>query len=160
MLHNYNIKITCNYIYYYYNSDREYIKGGNSVKGYAIGTLFIRIVLGLTFFIHGLSKFQGGIEGTVGFFDSLGIPGFIAYVVAVIELIGGVAVIVGLGTRIVAALFVFVMLGAIFTAKLGAPFLGGYELDIALLAMSLHLVFAGSGTLSLDHLLKKEESYS
>ncbi|KSU86968.1 DoxX family protein [Priestia flexa] len=129
------------------------------MKSYTIGTFFIRVVLGLTFFIHGLSKFQGGIDGTVGFFESIGIPGFMAYVVAIIELIGGVAVIVGLGTRIVAALFVFVMLGAIFTAKLGAPFVGGYELDIALLAMSLHLVFAGSGALSLDQLLRKDESY-
>ncbi|MEC0665306.1 DoxX family protein [Priestia flexa] len=129
------------------------------MKSYTIGTFFIRVVLGLTFFIHGLSKFQGGIDGTVGFFESIGIPGFMAYVVAIIELIGGVAVIVGLGTRIVAALFVFVMLGAIFTAKLGASFVGGYELDIALLAMSLHLVFAGSGALSLDQLLRKDESY-
>ncbi|MBY6087205.1 DoxX family protein [Priestia flexa] len=129
------------------------------MKSYTIGTFFIRVVLGLTFFIHGLSKFQGGIDGTVGFFESIGISGFMAYVVAIIELIGGVAVIVGLGTRIVAALFVFVMLGAIFTAKLGAPFVGGYELDIALLAMSLHLVFAGSGALSLDQLLRKDESY-
>ncbi|UZW64869.1 DoxX family protein [Priestia flexa] len=129
------------------------------MKSYTIGTFFIRVVLGLTFFIHSISKFQGGIDGTVGFFESIGIPGFMAYVVAIIELIGGVAVIVGLGTRIVAALFVFVMLGAIFTAKLGAPFVGGYELDIALLAMSLHLVFAGSGALSLDQLLRKDESY-
>ncbi|AQX54323.1 DoxX family protein [Priestia flexa] len=129
------------------------------MKSYTIGTFFIRVVLGLIFFIHGLSKFQGGIDGTVGFFESIGISGFMAYVVAIIELIGGVAVIVGLGTRIVAALFVFVMLGAIFTAKLGAPFVGGYELDIALLAMSLHLVFAGSGALSLDQLLRKDESY-
>lgn len=63
------------------------------------------------FFIHGVSKFQGGIGNTAGFFDSLGIPGFVAYIVASIELIGGLAVILGLGTRIVSVLFVVIMAG-------------------------------------------------
>lgn len=63
--------------------------------------VFLRVILGLTFFIHGVSKFQGGLGNTAGFFDSLGIPGFMAYIVAGIELIGGLAVILGLGTRIV-----------------------------------------------------------
>lgn len=98
------------------------------------GQVFLRVILGLTFFIHGVSKFQGGIGNTAGFFDSLGIPGFMAYIVAGIELIGGLAVILGLGTRIVSVLFAVIMAGAIFTAKLPAGFLGngqaaGYELD-------------------------------
>ena len=63
------------------------------------GQVFLRVILGLTFFIHGVSKFQGGIGNTAGFFDSLGIPGFMAYIVAGIELIGGLAVILGLGNN-------------------------------------------------------------
>lgn len=122
------------------------------------GILFLRIILGLTFFIHGFTKFQGGISNTEGYFDSLGIPGFMAYVVAIIELVGGLAVILGIGTRIISILFVVVMLGAIFTAKLSAGFLGngqsaGYELDLALIAMSVCLACADRTRFSLDNKL-------
>jgi putative oxidoreductase len=120
-----------------------------------IGKVILRVIVGLTFFIHGLSKFQGGISNTVGFFDSLGVPGFMAYAVAVIELVGGIALILGLGTRIVTLLFALIMIGAIFTAKLSLGFLGngqmaGYELDLVLLAASLYFVFADKSTFSLD----------
>ncbi len=57
-------------------------------------------MLGLTFFIHGLVKFQGGIENTAGWFASIGIPSFMAYVVGVIELVGGIALIIGLGSEL------------------------------------------------------------
>jgi len=112
-----------------------------------IGKVILRAVLGLTFFIHGFSKFQGGISNIVSFFDSLGIPGFVAYIVATIELLGGIALILGIGTRIVALLFVLIMLGAIFTTKLSAGFLGngqmaGYELELVLLAVSIYFVLA------------------
>ncbi|WP_285765818.1 DoxX family protein [Peribacillus sp. SI8-4] len=123
--------------------------------------VFLRVILGLTFFIHGLAKFQGGISNTAGFFDSLGIPGFLAYIVAGIELIGGLAVILGLGTRFVSILFSVILLGAIFTAKLPAGFLGngqmaGYELDLALLAMSVYLVCANRTVFSLDDFFSKK----
>ena len=125
-----------------------------------IGKVILRAVVGLLFFIHGLSKFQGGISNTVVFFDSLGIPGFMAYVVAVVELLGGIALFLGLGTRIVTLLFALIMIGAIFTAKLSLGFLGngqmaGYELDLVLLAVSIYFVFAEKSKISLDHLLFK-----
>jgi len=112
-----------------------------------IGKVILRAVLGLIFFIHGFSKFQGGISNIVSFFDSLGIPGFMAYIVATIELLGGLALILGIGTRIIALLFVLIMLGAIFTTKLSAGFLGngqmaGYEFELVLLAVSLYFVLA------------------
>ncbi|MFE6167466.1 DoxX family protein [Viridibacillus arvi] len=123
-----------------------------------VGTVILRVVLGLVFSAHGLSKFQEGITNAVGFFDSIGIPGFMAYVIALIELIGGIAIILGIGTRIVAVLFAVIMLGAIFTVKLSAGLLGngqmaGYELELALLAMSIYLVFANKSVFSLDNKL-------
>ncbi|MFC4023350.1 DoxX family protein [Oceanobacillus longus] len=128
-----------------------------------VGTVILRIVLGLTFFIHGLDKFQGGISNTVGYFDSLGIPGFLAYAVALIELIGGIAIILGIGTKFVALLFAVVMVGAIFTAKLPAGFLGngqgaGYELDLALLAISIYLILADRNPLSLDRIIANKKN--
>ena len=80
-----------------------------------IGTFLLRIILGLVFLANGVAKFQGGIENTVGWFDSIGIPGFLAYAVGTIELVGGIAIILGLGTRIVSLLFGIIMIGAIFT---------------------------------------------
>ena len=115
-----------------------------------IGNVILRVMLGLTFFIHGLAKFQGGITNIVGYFDSLGIPGFMAYVIAVIELVGGIVLILGLGTQIVSILFALIMIGAIFTAKLSLGFLAGYELELLLLAMSIYFIFANKTRFSLD----------
>ncbi|KYG90589.1 oxidoreductase [[Bacillus] sp. KCTC 13219] len=120
-----------------------------------IGKVILRAILGLTFFIHGFSKFQGGIANTAGFFDSIGVPGFMAYVVAVIELVGGIILILGLGTRVVSMLLAVIMIGAIFTVKLSAGFLGdgqmaGYELELLLLAMSVYFIFTNQSKISLD----------
>ena len=118
-------------------------------------TFLLRIVLGISFFVHGLVKFQGGIGNIVGWFESIGIPGFLAYVVGAVELVGGIALILGLGTRIVSALLTLVMLGAILKAKLAIGFLGtaemaGYELDLAFLVIALFLAVNGSKLWSVD----------
>jgi putative oxidoreductase len=120
-----------------------------------LSTLLLRIVLGISFFVHGLVKFQGGIGNIVGWFESIGIPGFLAYVVGAVELVGGIALILGLGTRIVSALLTLVMLGAILKAKLAIGFLGtaemaGYELDLAFLVIALFLAVNGSKLWSVD----------
>lgn len=122
-----------------------------------LGLTLLRVFLGYTFFIHGLDKFQGGIENTVLFFESLGLPGFSAYVIAIIELVGGALMILGLGTRVVAVLFAVIMVGAIATAKLGLGFLGngqmaGYELDLALLVISIYLALHKTTYLALGNL--------
>lgn len=123
-----------------------------------IGALLLRVVLGITFFVHGLAKLQGGIENTAGWFSSMGLPGILAYVVTGIELIGGVALIVGLGTKIVSALLALIMLGAIVKVKIGAGFMGGYELDVVLLAIAIFLSITGSSMYSLDSKLPSKET--
>jgi len=120
-----------------------------------IGAFILRVVLGITFFAHGLMKFQSGLGGLAGWFQSMGLPGFMAYAVGTIELVGGIALILGLGTRIISALLVAIMLVAILKVKLAAGFLGneqgaGYELDIALMVMAIHLTLNGSSFLALD----------
>ncbi|MED3836521.1 DoxX family protein [Peribacillus frigoritolerans] len=125
-----------------------------------IGTFLLRVMLGISFFLHGLSKFKGGLENTSGWFQSIGIPGFMAYVVGMIELVGGIALIIGLGTRIISALLVFIMAGAIVYVKFPAGFMGngegsGYELDLVLMIIALHLVLNGSRFLSIDSKLPK-----
>lgn len=102
-----------------------------------IGLLIARILLGVTFFLHGLAKFQGGISGTAEFFGSIGLPGALAYIVAIIELVGGILIILGLFTKVISLLFIVVMLGAIGTVKLEAGFLDGFELELTLIALSI-----------------------
>lgn len=121
----------------------------------SLTTFLLRIVLGVSFFVHGLVKFQGGIGNIVGWFESIGIPGFLAYVVGAVELAGGIALILGLGTRVVSALLTLVMVGAILKAKLAIGFLGtaemaGYELDLAFLVIALFLAVNGSKLWSVD----------
>ncbi|PLT35291.1 DoxX family protein [Bacillus sp. V5-8f] len=129
-----------------------------------VGALILRITLGIIFFIHGYVKFQGGIENTVGWFQSIGLPGFMAYAVALIELIGGILLVIGFGTRIVSALFIVIMLGATIKVKWAVGFLGngqmaGYELDLAFLVISVFLVINGSNLFSLSHsLFNKQKS--
>ncbi|WNQ10032.1 DoxX family protein [Paenibacillus aurantius] len=120
-----------------------------------IGILLSRIILGLVFAVHGYLKFQGGLDKTAGFFSSLGLPGFMAYGVAVVELAGGLCLILGLGTRVIGALFAVIMLGAIFKVKLAKGF-SGYELELALFGMAVSLVLTGSRYLALDSLLLPE----
>ena len=128
-----------------------------------VGALILRLVLGITFFVHGFVKFSGGIEGQAVWFSSIGLPGFLAYVVAIIELVGGFALIIGLGTKVVSALLAIIMIGATLKVKLSLGFLGngqmaGYELDVALFAMAAYLAINGSKLLSLNQLIFKDDS--
>jgi putative oxidoreductase len=128
-----------------------------------VGALILRVVLGITFFIHGFVKFQGGIENQVGWFSSIGLPGFLAYVVAIIELVGGFALFIGLGTKVISALLAILMIGATVKVKLSLGFLGngqmaGYELDLALLAMAAYLAINGSKLISMNQLISQKYS--
>jgi len=118
-------------------------------------SLIVRVVFGFMFFYHGVVKFQGGIEYTVGYFESLGLVAGLAYVVAIIELVGGLLLILGLGTRIIGAVFAVIMIGAIFTAKLSYGLFGdgtyaGYELEIVYVALAIYFMFADRSPLSID----------
>ncbi|MEY2194708.1 DoxX family protein [Neobacillus sp. BF23-41] len=128
-----------------------------------IGALILRVTLGALFLIHGIVKFQGGIENIVGWFESIGLPGFMAYGVALVEIVGGVALIIGLATRLVSTLFGLLMIGAILKVKLSVGLLGngqmaGYELDLAFLAMAVYLAINGSKLLSVSDLIFQKDS--
>ena len=128
-----------------------------------IGVLILRVTLGALFLIHGIVKFQGGIENIVGWFDSIGLPGFMAYGVASLEIIGGIAIIIGLGTRFFSTLFALMMIVATIKVKLAVGLLGngqmaGYELDLAFLAIAIYLAINGSKVLSISQLIFHKES--
>ena len=119
----------------------------------------IRVVVGLAFFVHGWQKvFTFGFGGVGGFFGSLGIPaaGFFAVVVSLLELLGGLALILGLGTRIVGLLLAINMLVALLVVHLPNGFFvseNGYELVLILGAAALAFAITGASSLSLDNRL-------
>lgn len=124
-------------------------------KNVGVALLVLRIALGVIFLFHGIDKFQNGIENAAGFFTSLGLASFLAYITAVIEIIGGIMMIAGLGTRVVGFLFAIIMVGAIVTVKLSLGLINGFEFELALLAMSITLVMTGSPWVSIDRLIYK-----
>ncbi|WP_327087906.1 DoxX family protein [Nonomuraea sp. NBC_01738] len=121
-----------------------------------------RIAVGVVFLVHGLQKFTGmGISGVTGFFDQLGIPlaGVAAPVVAVLEVAGGLALIVGAGLPIAGVLLALDMLGAIYFVHLSNGFAvdkGGYEFVLTLAAASLVIGFSGGGAFAADGLLRRK----
>lgn len=123
-------------------------------------TTLMRVVLGILFVAHGIGKFQMGLGNVAGWFDSVGVPGALAYVIGPLELIGGLLLIVGLFIRYVSALFIIMLLGAILTLKLSAGLLGngemaGYELDVAYMLVALYLSVAKPTPLSVDRIFVK-----
>ncbi len=128
------------------------------------GLVALRVVVGLVFLIHGGQKlFMFGFGGTAGFLGSVGVPlpMVAAIVVIAVEFLGGLALLLGLGTRYVAALLAVDMLVALLMVHLPAGFFvsnGGYEFVLTLLAASAFFALAGAGTWSLDAQLLKTES--
>lgn len=128
-----------------------------------IVSTLMRVVLGILFLVHGISKLQMGLANVEAWFSSIGVPGLLAYVVAVFELVGGILLIVGLFTRYVSALFVIMLIGAVFTVKLSAGMLGnsqmaGYELDLSFIVIAIYLIVSDKSPLSLDHALFRKRS--
>lgn len=75
--------------------------------------LLLRAGLGIMFIAHGLLKVMVfTLPGTVQFFSSVGLPGTLAYVVTVAEIVGGVLLVAGVYTRWVALALVPILLGA------------------------------------------------
>jgi putative oxidoreductase len=75
--------------------------------------LMLRATSGALFLAHGLMKvFVFTLPGTVGFFESLGLPGFLAYLTILAEVGGGLALILGVATRAVSLALIPVLLGA------------------------------------------------
>ena len=125
----------------------------------SVGLTVLRVVLGITFLLHGWQKFsEWTIAGTQAAFAEMGVPlaELAAPAAAAVELVGGLLLVLGLGTRVVAALLALDMLGALVLVHLAAGFFaadGGVELVLLLGAASLLYALAGAGRWSVDHVV-------
>jgi putative oxidoreductase len=139
-------------------------------------TLFIRLMAGGVFFWEGILKFVFVNQG-VGRFTKLGMPmpGVLAPAVAVLEIVGGVLVMSGLGTRLISVPFIIEMVVAILSTKISLylgtsplpkppalPQVGMWAVlheirsDYAQIASMAFLLAAGPGPWSLDALLRRK----
>ena len=132
--------------------------GLTQLQGWGITVL--RVVVGIVFLAHGGQKlFVWGFGGVAGFLGPVGIPApmLAAVVVTLVELLGGLALLLGLFTRWAAIPLAINMAVAILTVHLRAGFFlpNGYEFALTLLAANVALILLGSGEASLDSLLGK-----
>jgi putative oxidoreductase len=131
-----------------------------------LDTLPLRIGAGVIFAAHGAQKLFGwfggyGLEGTAGWMESIGLtPGLLmATLAGSAEFIAGLLLIVGLLTRPAALVLAATMVVAIVTVHLqNGLFMSnnGYEFSLALLVISVGLVFRGAGSLSADKFLHNQ----
>ncbi len=110
----------------------------------SLGLLLLRVGVGLVFFMHGLSKVQG-LSGVENFFShGLGLPVWLAVFIAWLEVIGGLALILGIATRFFGLMFGIEMLVATFLVGFGR----GLGLEFYLAAVSFSIALMGSGAFS------------
>jgi putative oxidoreductase len=131
-----------------------------------VGLLILRVVLGLTMAAHGYNKFfgKGGLSGTAGWFDSMGMkPGiFHARVAATTEMAAGIGLAIGLLTPVPAAGFVALMLVAAWTVHKKNGFFivkEGWEYNLILAASAVGIATTGAGRFSLDYLLFENSGF-
>jgi putative oxidoreductase len=130
-----------------------------------LAPLALRVPAGIIFAAHGAQKLFGafggyGLEGTGQFFETIGLtPGYLmALLAGGAEFFGGLALILGLLVRPSAAVLAFTMLIAIVTVHWDKGLFianNGYEFGLALLAISVALVFSGAGSFSVDQTLSR-----
>ena len=123
-------------------------------------SLVLRVTVGAALVAHGVPKVKGGWgKQSAEWIKTMGVPAVAARLVTLLELFGGVFLIVGFLVPLVAALFVlqFLAIIAMKVTKMKAGFMGsdgkpGYELDFTYLLLSLALALLGSGAFSVDAL--------
>lgn len=115
--------------------------------------LVLRVTLGVLFLLHaGVKIFVFTPAGTVQFFGSLGLPAAFAYLVMTAEVLGGVALILGIWTRVVAVLLTPILIGAIVLVHGANGFdsgKGGWEFVGFWAVMQIVLALVGDGAYAL-----------
>lgn len=119
-------------------------------------SMLARIFCGAVFVVHGTPKIFN-LQGTATFFaDNFGVPGWLAVPIALLEFFGGILLMSGFLTRIVAGLFMLEMVGAVLFVhgtRGWDVFAGGYEYNIALLILLLSVILIGPDPISVDRVV-------
>jgi putative oxidoreductase len=122
----------------------------------AYGAFLLRVSLGIMYVAHSLvlKWMTFTLAGTAQYFESLGLPGFLAYATFFAELVGGVLLILGVQTRWVALALLPVLIGAAWVhAGNGWVFSGqggGWEYPVYLIVLSVAQALVGDGAHALS----------
>jgi putative oxidoreductase len=130
----------------------------NQSRNVDYGIALLRVSLGVMFIAHSvvLKYFTYTLPGTAQFFESLGLPGALAYVVFWMEAIGGLLLVLGVRTREVAAALLPILAGALWVHSgndwvfSGAN--GGWEYPLYLIVLSVAQILLGEGAFALSRL--------
>jgi len=122
------------------------------------GPLPIRILVGTALIAHGWSKLSN-ISGAQGFFGSIGLPSELAIPITLLEVIGGIAILTGILTRIAAGLIILEMIGITLHVKLSKGFVGGFELELLIMAICISLFITGPVRISIEYDVLKREIF-
>jgi putative oxidoreductase len=120
-----------------------------------LGVFLLRVALGLMFLAHGvlLKLLVFTLPGTAAFFGSIGLPGWLAYVVFAMEAVGGAMLVLGIQARWVALALVPVLVGAVWAhAGNGWVFTnanGGWEYPLYLSLLAIVQAMLGDGAYAL-----------
>jgi len=125
---------------------------GNSVD---LPSLILRLAVGTLFIIHGYPKLTAQRKQGEAWMKSVGMPAAMVPLGGVFEFFGGLALVLGLLTPIVAVLAALWMLSTTWfsKSKLKKKYASGYEIDVTLFFVAIALALLGSGIYSIDHLL-------
>lgn len=128
----------------------------NSNSNIAWATALLRISLGVMFLAHSvvLKYFTFTLAGTASFFESIGLPGTLAYIVFWMEAIGGLLLVLGIGSRWVSAALIPVLLGAMWV-HIGNGWVfsaanGGWEYPLYLVVLAVAQALLGDGAFALS----------
>jgi putative oxidoreductase len=115
------------------------------------GALMMRLLLSATMIYHGYDKVipHGALNHYTHYITTLHLPYWLGYVSAFTELVGGLLLLLGLLTRLAAALVAINMYVAFFTVGIHQSF-GIYTYILALAVIATMLLFYGAGALALD----------
>ena len=121
-----------------------------------LAATLLRVVNGGLFVFHGLMKvFVFTIPGTVGYFESIGLPGFVAYLTILAEVGGGLALLAGFKVRLVSLPLAAVLLGAAYFGHGANGFVfsnanGGWEYPVFWAIVMLAQALLGAGAYAVD----------
>jgi putative oxidoreductase len=136
----------------------------NATRTTDYGIALLRVSLGVMFIAHSvlLKYFTFTLAGTAGFFESIGLPGYLAYVVFGMEAVGGILLVLGVRTREVSAALIPILVGALWVhSGNGWVFSnanGGWEYPLYLVVLSAAQALLGEGAFALSRRNAQGES--
>ena len=113
-----------------------------------LGLVLIRVAVGMVFLVHGWGK-VGNIGQTEQMFTMMGLGGTTGFLIAYLEVIGGLALITGVFTRVFGVIFGIEMLVAVFVTGFSHGLYKPHEFELVLMLLSFGVALTGSGKYSL-----------